>query len=169
MRRLFLALWFGQLCLLGACSIDCGFSDDGTDWLQSCGVWNGCTSGLTCVCGVCTLACEDNAVCQRAGDQETECVPPESVSCRSGGSERVCLATCKAQWECGHHGGQCENGYCGSFDDWEPPYEPAIDAATRDAASDPNAVETANDANIADSALDASDDDADVASDDDAG
>lgn len=172
MRNYFLA--FIWTLWLGACEISCGpssWGNDGTGWLDSCDETSDCKGALTCVCGVCTLPCDDDAICERASgdDNSSSCVGPGGFSCQDGNESAICLASCDEHWDC-PGGNICENGYCGDFDDEdvsEPPIGgPAdgaivypIDASHQDAALD---------AEITDAASDASDDDADV-SDDDAG
>ncbi len=166
MRNYFLA-FIGTLSL-GACEVSCGLSSWGNDdngWLDSCDVTSQCKGALTCVCGVCTLPCEDDAICDRASGDEnsSSCVGPGAFSCRDGNESATCLASCDEHWDC-PGGNTCQNGYCGDYDDEdvnEPPIGgprdgaivyPTLDAEITDAASD--------------AAPDATDDDADVSGDD---
>lgn len=56
---------------LALCAFSCGADAVGTDtrtnWLMECDRTADCGSELACLCGVCTLACEDSAACEGLG------------------------------------------------------------------------------------------------------
>lgn len=86
-----------------------GGTDSSTHWLQSCEQDADCGE-LSCVCGACTLPCEDVAVCPDG--ERTACAALTKSSCTEGAP--VCVATCNADQDCGsvREGLGCVNGQC---------------------------------------------------------
>jgi len=72
-------------------------SDTPFGWLQTCGVLGhpGCGAGLECFCGVCTMACSDDASCS-AWEGDGFCAERATSRhrslCDSSAPERVCLS-----------------------------------------------------------------------------
>src|SRR5262245_59873116 len=90
--------FFGCVVLFGlvfACSEEprrvSGGGDSEYHFLESC--TNHCEGGLTCLCGVCTKACEISESCQDLAST-AECTP----AC--GASVRACDLPCSAASEC---------------------------------------------------------------------
>jgi hypothetical protein len=84
--------------------------------LQSC--TGECGDGLTCLCGVCTLVCESDDICE-AQARGAVCVFPDefedALQCDNcTGSSRVCDIRCKRDGECTVLGEEfsCQAGFC---------------------------------------------------------
>ncbi len=78
-----------------------------THFLRACSAAAHCSNGLDCVCGVCTLRCDDNGDCGDQGDQAV-CRPSDCSS------ERVCDVECEEDDDCAELGSgyACDNGSC---------------------------------------------------------
>ncbi len=78
-----------------------------THFLRGCSEDVGCASGLECVCGVCTVRCDDNNTCK---DQN------ELASCRPSdcSEERICDVECVNDGDCTVLGSDytCKNKHC---------------------------------------------------------
>ncbi len=57
----------------GNCSNQSGGTDTRTNWLAACDRSVECGGELACLCGVCTISCQDSAACAGFGD-EAECL-----------------------------------------------------------------------------------------------
>jgi hypothetical protein len=81
-----------------------------THFLREC-LWGGCPEGLSCICGVCTIACEDDDTCtglgERAACRDTD---SKSLSCEDESPTlQICDATCSSDEQCAALG---ENHRC---------------------------------------------------------
>jgi hypothetical protein len=88
--------------------------DSETHFLSLCA--SSCEEGLTCVCGVCTRACEEASDCSELSD-EASCVAPTASDKRACGRvlpATVCEAECSAQSDCAAVGPdhRCDEGVC---------------------------------------------------------
>lgn len=126
-----------------------------TGFLQFCAADAECGDALSCVCGVCTRTCDDDANC---GDGA--CVPADdALSCAPA---PFCAAACADDAECGDARLACVQGACvaGPAPDGGPPRPdagpPPLDASP-DAATD-----ATPDADVPDATPDADVPDADV-------
>ncbi len=104
-----------------------GCGDAGTDpvltsethWMQACADGDACGDSGVCLCGVCTLACEDDGDCAGAGAL-TSCVPAgaQATELVCGAaltpSRALCLAPCEGQDACGEVGDglSCQEAHC---------------------------------------------------------
>ena len=83
-----------------------------THFLDACD--GNCPSGLSCLCGVCTLACDDgdDAMCAEQAESATCSAALDAATC--AGSGRVCDVECAEDGECGALGAgfACEDGRC---------------------------------------------------------
>jgi hypothetical protein len=111
-------------------------SDSNSNWLTECEVSADCRGDGACICGLCTRTCERDMDCAIAGDGAF-CVAPEEASsgaaCAaivSAAEERLCLAGCREDADCGPESG-CVAGAC-----WRSP-QGVVDR--RDAARVPDA------------------------------
>lgn len=130
-----------------------------TGFLQFCAADAECGDALSCICGVCTRACDDGATC---GDGA--CVPAaDALSCAPA---PFCAATCGDDAECGDARLACVQGACVAApapdggppdpDAGPSPRDAGPDAAPRDAAApDADVPDAAPDAGAPDAAPDA--------------
>jgi hypothetical protein len=110
-----LTLGFGSIAitlgLMGACgkSTSHGGTDSSTHWLQRCDQDTDCGT-LSCICGACTLPCEDVAICPNSN--LTACAALAKSSCSETAS--VCVAACNEDRDCGSVRSElrCLNGQC---------------------------------------------------------
>ncbi len=90
-----------------------------THWMALCDDDDACGPGAQCVCGVCTVACDDNAQCDSTQGL-TACVPTNTgtaaVLCKGLGSPRagICLAPCDNDDTCDDviDGLSCNDAHC---------------------------------------------------------
>jgi hypothetical protein len=84
-----------------------------THFLDTCD--GNCPSGLVCLCGVCTLECDDgdDAMCAERAESAT-CSAASGSEQACAGAERVCDVECASDRECGALGAGfvCEDGRC---------------------------------------------------------
>ncbi|HMJ12172.1 MAG TPA: hypothetical protein VK524_12195, partial [Polyangiaceae bacterium] len=106
-----------------ACLCSCGLShsesNSNTSWLRQCDANAQCGSGLECVCGRCTRACNTAEQC---GDDlpGASCKPtseqPAAASCHGTAeqSAQTCALGCRSNDDCAEVGGAlvCRSGYC---------------------------------------------------------
>ena len=98
-------------------------TDSETHWLQPCEEDAVC-GALSCVCGVCVKACDEDAACAPLG-QGALCRPADgSLGCGLTPEGGVCLPGCDADDECGALGDEarCVDGACAVVED-EPSEE----------------------------------------------
>lgn len=103
--------------LLGAVAFasGCGKATDATDseshFLTFC--TGECGDGLSCVCGVCTRTCDDDAACQGVAFG-ARCAPLAVSSCAATSGELACDLECSTDSDCGNVGGnhECLSGRC---------------------------------------------------------
>jgi len=97
-----------------ACGVTSGSSGSNTNWLKTCTDDSDCADEFSCLCGVCTSACEVEAdACSQAAAQcadlaELGCVPEDDRD------EGACLPGCSDDDECEGFGSglACESGVC---------------------------------------------------------
>ncbi|MDH5676704.1 MAG: hypothetical protein OEZ06_31590 [Myxococcales bacterium] len=115
---LLLAAVFG----LGSCGqVTDPLGDKNTNWLKLCPQDESCGDEFQCLCGVCTLACEDTAQCGRVSSGSS-CVrvgdPALQSSCEAQGVDdaaAVCAAECDGDDNCKRLLGpdaSCAQGIC---------------------------------------------------------
>ena len=79
-------LLFGALCLASVALIGCGGktttagTDSNSNWLSRCTKDADCSGNLSCLCNICTQACEQDGVCKGAGS-DALCVEPSELQC----------------------------------------------------------------------------------------
>ena len=77
-----------------ACNAHHG-SDNGTSethFLRPCTA--SCENGYSCLCGVCTLACDDDAACKAQGNESATCGGPTGDRNECGGVTKLCDMRC---------------------------------------------------------------------------
>jgi len=88
-------------------------ADSQTNWLKSCQIDGEC-NGLSCVCGLCTQTCDNDAACGES-TRGSSCVradDPGIVSqCGSAPASGLCLPRCEDDSDCSP-GKLCEQGLC---------------------------------------------------------
>lgn len=94
-----------------------------THWLTACAREADCPAAAACLCGVCTVPCEDDGACAPAGE-EARCVPVEDPTlveaCGGAPPPRpVCLADCSLDADC-RAGTICTEGRCVAGEAPEP-------------------------------------------------
>jgi hypothetical protein len=109
-RRL---LWIALLCL-GCTKSNGPLPGSQTHFLDACD--GNCPSGLACLCGVCTVACDDgddDAMCAEQADSAT-CSAAIGGDDACAGEGRVCDVECDGDRECSALGTgfACESGRC---------------------------------------------------------
>jgi hypothetical protein len=102
--------WLGLL-LAGCGGVTGHGGNRETHFLSYC--HGSCSDGLSCVCGVCTKACEGAATCQAIFDR-ARCVAPTSSACERSAPELVCDVPCHADRDCSSIGDgyACNHGAC---------------------------------------------------------
>jgi hypothetical protein len=92
------ALTLASLALHAGCSsrtVD-GHTGGETNWLATCSDGTGCTGGATCLCGVCTVACDADAACSTVAG--SACAKKGSdafaAACGTAAGAGVCLSAC---------------------------------------------------------------------------
>jgi hypothetical protein len=107
---------FGLAMLLSCCggmTHDRGASNDSeTHFLMRCD--GECPGDLGCLCGVCTVACERDALCDRFGDVAS-CRPlAGEPACSDAAPASVCEVTCERDADCASVGPEhlCMAGAC---------------------------------------------------------
>lgn len=112
MRTEWAALALALMAAIGGCSkTNQQSGESNTNWLRICTGDAECGGELGCVCGTCTVVCEQAAQCSER-DEATTCMPAAD-SC--GGPARVsaCLVQCTSDDECGGiEQGVCRSGVC---------------------------------------------------------
>jgi hypothetical protein len=117
MRTVYACGCAALLVVVGCSSTHMGNQEGGeTHFLEQCldGV---CEGGLTCVCGVCTKACDGDSACAALGSNATcNAVEPDSLICGDDAraEERVCDVICARSSECEPLGDShtCIEGRC---------------------------------------------------------
>jgi hypothetical protein len=96
------------LALVAACTAHHTESDSKSNWLRQCASQSDCPESGSCVCGVCTKACESSDACGALSDQAAVCVSPTQQGLPACDSDpnpvsesRICLLACKQNAECG--------------------------------------------------------------------
>lgn len=82
-----------------------------THFLDTCD--GNCPSGLACVCGVCTLPCDEDATCEVQSEAAT-CSAAMADGQACAGARRVCDVECERDGDCEAvgQGFACEGGRC---------------------------------------------------------
>jgi len=110
-----------------------------------------CGDTLSCVCGVCTVACEDEKAC--AGLAGAMCLAQRGSSCEATEGTQVCEVACSADPDCtvvsAHH--RCEDGACRA--DPEPVVDGQGGASSATATDELPAEECAKDQVLANEVL----------------
>lgn len=73
--------------VVAACGAETQGPDSNTNWLSRCVTDAHCGEGLSCICNVCTVVCDDDDTCAPAGSSAA-CVEPVGDSCQTAG--RIC-------------------------------------------------------------------------------
>ncbi len=83
-----------------------------THFLRSC--TSTCEDGYSCLCGVCTLACENDATCRADAHATATCGGPSAGRNECGGTAKVCDVRCSSDGDCRYLGSdfECEAGRC---------------------------------------------------------
>src|SRR5688572_12146242 len=111
MTRSYSVLAFVVLASLqGACVDSKRAADSNTNWLRECDGHAECGGEDMCVCGVCTVACADDATCSRAEGPDAFCVALDEGQC-AGAHDAVCLQSCARDSDC-EDGLLCGEGAC---------------------------------------------------------
>jgi len=84
-----------------------------TNWLRRCGAQAECRSGEACLCGVCTVACDESAECSDV-NASTTCEPINATACHmSASAGSACLQGCDENSDCtALEDGECVAGLC---------------------------------------------------------
>jgi hypothetical protein len=90
-----------------------------THFLQACE--DECPSGLACLCGVCTLACDDDAMCAASAESAT-CTASNEDGDACADAARVCDVECTRDGDCSALGADfaCARGRCRAPDGPRP-------------------------------------------------
>jgi len=89
-----------------------------THFMRDCDDEGRCADGLSCVCGVCSAACDDDATCSElAGSATCMAVDDGAQACDDQGASvpvRACAAGCERDGDCAALGGGlvCAQGQC---------------------------------------------------------
>jgi hypothetical protein len=133
---------------LGGCSSsDPGGTDGETHFLKSCSLADDdCADGLSCLCGVCTQSCEDEAAC--AEFPGARCVARGASSCSDVAAALVCDVECRGDADCrdvsAFH--VCSQGACRT----EAPPAPGEGSLPSDAGASTSPVASDTEASTAD-------------------
>ena len=76
--------WIPLLVVLGACDRPGPSTDSKSNWLRECTTDRECADSLSCICGVCTMACTGAAACDRSG-ADAACVDAAEAALRVEG------------------------------------------------------------------------------------
>lgn len=84
-----------------------------TNWLQTCKAQDDCDDGESCVCGVCTIDCQNSDECS-ALHEATQCEPVQRGLCGGqSASTSACLQGCSDSGDCtAVENGRCVSGLC---------------------------------------------------------
>lgn len=108
-----------------ACGVTQGNSGSNTNWLRICTDDADCSSGYSCLCGVCTSPCElDGDGCEEASAQ---CTAVSKVGCEPRDDhDNACLPSCSEDADCDRFGAglACETGVCVAATALEEPPDP---------------------------------------------
>lgn len=129
-RRARLACLFGALALLLACQAKDPIETGGeTHFLKTCSGADDECGGLTCVCGVCTVLCDDTAACANFAD--AVCVEPGAHGTCSS-VDRRCDVECRNDDDCASvsqfH--VCDDGTCRTQSPKPETEAPEVEAGT---------------------------------------
>ena len=87
--------------------------ESNTNWLRTCRSDDDCGDELSCLCGACTVACEDDLVCDDNGGSVACTALPDGCG---GGAElpaSACLAECTRDADCSAiEDATCQGGVC---------------------------------------------------------
>jgi hypothetical protein len=107
--------WMLLLGLAAACAQTHGSPELGTNtnWLKPCATDSECSGGTSCLCGVCTLACDRDNQCG-ALNERTQCNPLSALACGDGmTAPSACVQECSSNAECTSlERGLCVDGLC---------------------------------------------------------
>jgi hypothetical protein len=102
-----LALGIGLACAVGCYGTSNRDGSGETHFLRSCSRGAKCADGLECVCGVCTVRCDENDTCKEQNDLSS-CMPSDCSE------ERTCDVECVEDEACVELGSKfrCDKGRC---------------------------------------------------------
>lgn len=105
------AALLGAIALAGGCGKAVDATDSESHFLAYC-TDGECGPGLSCVCGVCTEACTEDAACSGLGTG-SRCERLTGGGCESG-NDRVCDVECRTDSDCAGLDGnyECESTRC---------------------------------------------------------
>jgi hypothetical protein len=86
--------------LIEACGMTHPATTSNTNWLRKCGSSRICAGDQICTCGVCTVACTENAGCRRADGPAASCVSLAEAQCGHVSKGAVCAARCQRDSQC---------------------------------------------------------------------
>jgi hypothetical protein len=102
------------ILVVAACATNAEVGDGETHWLRVCSSDGDCRGSGSCICGLCTMACDDGTECVD-GPPGSVCVPSGSVpecSERLGAATHVCALRCDEAGICPDEL-SCHDGVCG--------------------------------------------------------
>jgi uncharacterized protein YkwD len=75
-------------------------TDSKSNWLEACSTHEDCASELSCLCGVCSIACTQDDECEQ--DRPARCLAPETYAqCPTpANGETSCVSTCEVPADC---------------------------------------------------------------------
>src|SRR5688500_6755369 len=103
-------------------------------WLTACSSDTACGDGELCACGVCTIACGEEAECGAeavCADVDVRAACDDAPSAISG----VCLGSCVQDDDCGSTALECEQAACVAVTDAESPDAAVPDAGDGDSSA----------------------------------
>lgn len=113
-RRLRLSVLAATLAIVAplACDVTSGASGSNTNWLSICTDDDDCSGGYSCLCGVCTSACESEST--GCPQDVAQCTDLSDVGCAPRDHEHACLPGCSEDADCEGFGDglACETGVC---------------------------------------------------------
>ena len=109
-------------------------SSGNTNWLKLCASDASCGADTSCVCGVCTRACDASDECGGASCADPQASDGKNACAAEQRGERagICLRRCTAASECGT-GQVCAAGSCIASAALPPPDSPLLEADACDA------------------------------------
>lgn len=111
-----------------ACGVTSGNSGSNTNWLRICTDDDDCSNGYSCLCGVCTSACEIGG--DGCSQDAAQCTELSRIGCApSDEHESACLPSCSEDSDCESFGDglACETGVCVAETALEEPVDPTED------------------------------------------
>ena len=101
--------WLKTFCGVIALTIACGKGDAGGDsettWLRACTSDSDCRRAGSCLCGICSKLCSDDAACASLGSPAVCASPAEPSKCATETPSSICVA-----WPSNDTGGSIGTG-----------------------------------------------------------